>query len=345
MSPIKAIVKSREKTEAAKNILQLSEMPDIGDIARLGREYKFNDISASHAIEYGSVDDGVIELVAFTKDKGAVEVGFYYGREKQKNIIKISSQIGCPSRCNFCDLGNVDYKRNLSVDEMYEQVLLMLAVADERGVLHTFGEGKDRFKVNFSGSGEPMLNMDTPETVKRLTELGFSIKVSSVVPGTKKVYQNFNTLAKIAGNTEESVQLQISLISTSEEYRREAAGIKVAKFDEIRKLGELWRGYNPTRKQINLSLILAEDTPAEVKDVIKYFSPEDFRFRFRNCVPTSFGDKNNVSMISNERMEEVKSEFRGAGYYVGSEATPTKTELEHSLASNVTRRRLLEGDY
>lgn len=172
----------------------------------------------------------------------------------------------------------------------------------------------------------------------------FSVKLSSVVPRDRVSKRNLNRLIEAGSQYSGTFQFQISLISTDEEYRRKATGIEVLRFQEIADFAKQWRVRNPTRKQINLSLILSESTPVDVNEVRRYFPPEDFRFRFRDYVETHTGQERGLRPISAARLLEIKDLFRKEGYYVSDDATPTATEQQFLLASNVTRRRELEGE-
>jgi len=289
------------------------------------------------AYRFGDHDDGVIEFSALMRDGGVVEVGYYYGVGKPKSIIKVSSQVGCPFRCNFCNAGEEVYKRNLSAEEIYQQAALMLKVAAQQGVPWS----PLPHKINFAGTGEPLLNPALVDALELLGKHGISIKVSTVFPAGRVAEANFERLARFAGGYPGSIQIQLSLISTDAEYRGQVAGGKVADFDTIVKAAELWRAAAPQRPQINLSLILTEQTPADAELIMNQFSPQLFRIRFRNYVPTEFGDTNSLSQISEERMYNIKQEFRIRGYEVYDDATPTSTEQAFALASNVTRRRMM----
>jgi hypothetical protein len=169
--------------------------------------------------------------------------------------------------------------------------------------------------------------------------LGFSFKVSTIFPSGSKAREIFDGVADFASKYSEPVQIQISLISTSEEYRKDAAGIKVASFEDISAAAEHWKDRNPDGRKINLSLILNEDTPANVEDIKSILTPELFRVRLRPCVSTDNGKAHGLKTISNIRYAVIKDQFRQAGYEVGDWAIPTETEQRHGLASNVTLHR------
>lgn len=67
-------------------------------------------------------------------------------------IICVSSQIGCPQKCKFCAAGSSEFKRNLSSDEIQEQVRMI--VEDNPQMMD------ESFQVTYMGSGEPLSNYE-----------------------------------------------------------------------------------------------------------------------------------------------------------------------------------------
>jgi pyruvate-formate lyase-activating enzyme len=334
-NPRAAVSVTRIDGEAVRLNKQVGQLPALSELALLAAETPL--VSLPAAYRFGDHHDGVIEFAAMMRDGGVVEVGYYYGDQKPKSIIKVSSQVGCPFRCNFCNAGEEVYKRNLTAEEIYQQAALMMKVANHEEVPWS----PHRHKINFAGTGEPLLNPALVDALELLGRHEVSIKVSTVFPAGRVAEDNFIRLAEFAGKYPESIQIQLSLISTDAEYRAQVAGGRVADFKSIVEAAKIWRDSAPQRPQINLSLILTESTPAEAATIWNWFPPELFRMRFRNYVPTEFGKMNNLEEISAERMLEIKQMFRIRGYSVHDDATPTSTEQAFSLASNVTRRNMM----
>ncbi|HLC52467.1 MAG TPA: hypothetical protein VJI98_04450 [Candidatus Nanoarchaeia archaeon] len=281
---------------------------------------------------YGDRNDGTIQFKPIAV-KGQVETSYFYGDSKPKNIIVISSQVGCPEKCKFCYLGDETFKGDLSAEEMYGQVVLMLKLAKDNG----FDIDTINHKVTVANSGEPLLNKSLVQGLEKIAELGFSFKVSTIFSAQAKARKNFEAVANFAAEYNQPVQPQISLISTSEGYRAEMG--RVATFREIRDAADYWFGLNPLEsggRKINLSLILSQNTPADVTDVLEVFPPELFRFRFRDYVETTVGKRHGLMTITEKRMITIKQQFREAGYDVFDHATPTPIEKEHRLVANKT---------
>jgi len=301
------------------------------------RSYKVDSIEKDLVLEFGDLSDGAIEFVANAAN-GRFETGYFYGDTKPKNIIVASSQIGCPSRCNFCELGDKPYVRNLNENEMTDQIALMLQIAARHG--HDIDSANH--KINWAKSGDALFNDQFVSALEDLAHFGFTHKLSRVFPAGSSVNERFRKIADFASEYGEPFQVQVSLISTSEEYRSKAAGVKVSPFDEIRKAADYWVNKNPNGRKINLSLIIDDGNPIDVKKVAEKFPKDLFRFRFRNYVPTDNGKRHGLVESTQEKFEEVYGAFQDRGYEVGTWATPTPTEMKFGLASNVTLHKYLK---
>ncbi len=61
--------------------------------------------------------------------------------ENGRNTVCVSSQVGCPLGCLFCATGKVGFKRNLTTDEIIEQVLLFGRYSKKEIVVPPFNKG------------------------------------------------------------------------------------------------------------------------------------------------------------------------------------------------------------
>jgi len=105
-----------------------------------------------------------------------------------RNTVCVSSQAGCAMKCTFCATGKSGFKRNLTADEIVDQVLhyARLLKKDDAHVAN----------VVFMGMGEPMHNYDAVmEAVRTLNsedglEIGsrrISISTCGIVPGIHRL--------------------------------------------------------------------------------------------------------------------------------------------------------------
>ncbi len=117
--------------------------------------YHFEHIFSDYLVSFGDNHDGVIEFIGNTGNQEELfETGYYFGDVKPKPIINISPMIGCPAKCQFCELGQHPFVRCLSAEEMYEQVLMTLLFASR------FVSIERQHKINVAKSGEPLLNQN-----------------------------------------------------------------------------------------------------------------------------------------------------------------------------------------
>ena len=287
---------------------------------------------------FGDGDDGVIGIPGLTADGNVIETSYFFGKTKPKNIVVISSQVSCPLRCSFCELGAERFVRNLSKEEIRDQAFMILGHARLQG----FDVDRVPHKITVANSGEPLLNQRLVDGLELLAGYPASFKVSTVLPAAKAATDALARLADFAAQLGQPVQLQVSLLSTSEERRAQVSGGRVADFRGIRAAGEMWRSKIPSGRKVNLSLMLTSDMPCDADAAAKFFPTELFRFRFREYVPTRHGDASGLEVASAVRRAEIKDAFGAKGYEVGDWASPTPTERKFGLAANVIRRMYLD---
>ncbi|MFH1899484.1 MAG: radical SAM protein, partial [Patescibacteria group bacterium] len=137
--------------------------------------------------------DNQADKVLFeTQDKNKIEavlMTFKPNEERTEDhqSLCVSSQSGCALGCRFCATGAVGFKKNLSADEITDQVLYFLQ------------QGKVVNNVSFMGMGEPFANPNLFDALKILTDkdkLGYgqrhiSISTVGIVPGIQRLQKEF----------------------------------------------------------------------------------------------------------------------------------------------------------
>ncbi len=133
------------------------------------------------------------------------------GDKDGRNTVCVSSQVGCPLGCLFCATGKMGFKRNLSADEIIEQVIFFSRLLKI--------EGSSVTNVTFMGMGEPFLNYDNViKAVKIFNDPKyFNIGVRSISISTAGIIEGIKKLS------EESlhVNLAISLHAPNDKLRKE----------------------------------------------------------------------------------------------------------------------------
>ncbi|TAK05649.1 23S rRNA (adenine(2503)-C(2))-methyltransferase RlmN [Patescibacteria group bacterium] len=132
--------------------------------------------------------DGTIKVLFKLLDGKEIEAVMIPNKEFR--TICVSSQVGCAMKCGFCATGTMGFKRNLTADEIVDQVLYF-----ER-LLKSRGEGEKVTNVVFMGMGEPLQNLEAvlPAVEQMNDEQGLglgarriSISTCGIVPGILKL--------------------------------------------------------------------------------------------------------------------------------------------------------------
>lgn len=147
-----------EKAFRAKQIWQwlwqkgATRFDEMTNLSRETREFlatHFTLETATLARRQESVD-GTTKL-GFTFPGGEViETVLIPGRESVTACV--SSQAGCQLRCSFCATGALGFTRDLEPEEIFDQVVAVRRLAEERGTTLS--------NVVFMGMGEPLLNYE-----------------------------------------------------------------------------------------------------------------------------------------------------------------------------------------
>ncbi len=296
--------------------------------------HEFKHVHSDFVVAFGDEHDRVVEIIYTGNSGGLFESGYYCADSIIKPNVSISSMVGCPVSCQFCELGRARFGGLLTPEEMYEQVLWTLSQA------HKFTDVNVPSKVSMGKSGEPLLNPNLLAGLERISELGVSFRIPTSFPRGGLAERVFEEVAQFARRYSKPVQLNISLISTSERYRKETTRIG-ADFSTIRKGIEKWMTVNPPPKgrKPNVALIIANDTPVDPNQLLGMLPPELVNVCFRPYVETSNGKNSGLSLLSEGKLLEFKGRFEECGYSVNIAHVSTPVERKFSLSSNSTLER------
>ncbi len=99
--------------------------------------------------------DGTVKWLLRFPDGNEVETVFIPDGERK--TICVSSQVGCVLNCTFCHTGTQKLVRNLTAQEIVQQVLV---VYDHFNVWSQDNNDRDLFNIVYMGMGEPLYNYD-----------------------------------------------------------------------------------------------------------------------------------------------------------------------------------------
>lgn len=190
-------------------------------------------------------------------------------------MIGVSTMSGCPVRCKFCATGNMKRYRNLTAEEIVEQVEFAInkAGADP-------SKAKE-FKINYTRMGEPFLNIDAvKEAIRFITE-----KYPNTHHYVSTIGIKGSDFSFIKGN----ITLQISLHSFDDDKRNWLIPYKNKM--TIKELGQI-RTESNLKTTINLTLVDTSDFDAE--KLKKWFDKEHFFVKLSPINVNNISEKNHL---------------------------------------------------
>lgn len=208
-------------------------------------------ISRDKTIKYGiRLHDGlVVEAVLIPQGKRVTAC--------------VSSQVGCSLDCTFCATAKLKRIRNLSVQEIYDQVF------------HLRQESFDKYNtpltnIVFMGMGEPLMNFkNVVDGIQMITSSqGLSMSAERITVSTSGISKLIRKLAE----TKLGVRLAVSLHSARNEVRE-----TIMPFSKKFKLVELQNAliywYQKTKSKITFEYIILKginDTEEDIKCLVEY---------------------------------------------------------------------------
>lgn len=223
-----------EKKFRAKQLVQwlyekhITSFDDISNLSKttiekLKEDFELNSIKFKAS--YPS-SDGSTKFVYETRDRKFIETVVI--PTEKRNTICISTQIGCPVGCSFCNTGTMGHVRNLSVAEVFEQINMSEILSDTKIT-----------NVVYMGMGEPLANYTvTVDSIERIVSATYKgISRRKVVVSTSGIIEKMKELSMI----EFAPKLALSLHFSSDKVRKEH--IPIAKNYNLDRLIEACMSY------------------------------------------------------------------------------------------------------
>jgi len=226
---------------------------------------------ANGAVYVFKTDDGFpIEvtdtfLPFYTKDAiGRKQNALDYdgvGDRTERWMIGVSCMSGCPVRCKFCATGKLKKFRNLTAEEIVDQVHFVV-----RSQMYVPWGAKE-FKINYTRMGEPFLNIVEVKKAIKMIDDEYSYN-------DFKPHHYLSTIG-IEGSDfswiKENVTLQISLHSLNDEKRKWL--IPYPKKLSLKELGEI-RTKSNLKTTVNMTLV--DESDFDIEKLKANFDPKHF---------------------------------------------------------------------
>lgn len=198
------------------------------------------------------------------------------GSRLERWMIGVSVQSGCPVRCKFCNTGKLKGYRNLTSDEIVEQVNFVL----DKNPSHTFPEAQEH-KINFTRMGDMGLNLDA---------------VKSAIKSIDEQYPNTHHFVSTIGIRgcdfswiKDNITLQISVHSLKEDKRNWLIPYKNKM--SLKELGEIRTNSN-LKTTVNLTLV--DESDFDIDLLKEYFDPKYFFIKISPINKNEISEMNNM---------------------------------------------------
>ncbi len=226
---------------------------------------------------------------------GTVKINFKEGylaviipTKDDKFSVCVSCQIGCPVRCKFCYSGKTNFQRNLTAEEIVEQVQVAKNIS-----------GFEPTSIVFMGMGEPTLNLKNVLDAGEKIHEEFKISYNRITISTSCL-KTLDKLADIKFN------IALSLHSPFDAIRKKLipGAISVSKIVKFTK-DYLAKGNNKKYVMIEYSLINGvNDSEEDLKKLISLKWPKRMLFNL-----IEFNDLGEFKGSSMETLEHFKEEI------------------------------------
>ena len=210
------------------------------------------------------------------RDKGA-EIECVYIPESDRGTLCVSSQVGCTLTCTFCHTGTQKLVRNLTTQEIVQQLVVARdQIGDFPGLtppmdgLLPSGEGvRAVSNIVFMGMGEPLYNFDNVrDAIEVLSDgEGLSLSKRRITVSTSGVVPQIPGLGEAAGT-----MLAISLHAVRDELRNTL--VPLNKKYPIAELLQACRDYPglSNARRITFEYVMLKgvnDSPADARELVR----------------------------------------------------------------------------
>lgn len=175
----------------------------------------------------------------------------------------VSSQVGCSLACSFCATGLLDRKRNLTADEIFDQVVFIKNEAEKR-------YNQPLTNIVYMGMGEPLLNYkEVVRSTERITATdGLNMSPKRITVSTAGISKMIRKLA----DDETKFNLALSLHAANDQKRNEIMAINESNSLEV--LADALRYYyEKLGRQVTYEYIAFDsfnDSLEDAKELVKF---------------------------------------------------------------------------
>lgn len=286
---------SKFRARQIHNWIYLKSVKSIDEMTNLSKDFreKLNKIATVTDVKVKTKqvsEDGTIKYLIEYPDGQCVETVLMRFDNRANLTACVSSQVGCAVNCAFCATGKRGFIRNLTAQEIIEQVL---TIQQDTGLKVT--------NVVFMGQGEPLLNLSNVLEALNIFNNSFQIGARRITISTSGIIPQINELAEL----EMQSTLAISLHSPNSNIRKQIMPIE-NKYN-LSELKKALKNYTEkTGRRITIEYLLIKDlndTVEVAKETANYLKNIKCNI---NLIPYNSTDENGFSKPKSDAIMKFK---------------------------------------
>lgn len=244
---------SKFRAKQIHNWIYFKSVSSIDEMTNLSKDFreelkKVAVVTNSKIKTKQTSSDGTLKYLIEYPDGQCVETVLMRFDNRANLTACVSSQVGCAVNCSFCATGKRGFIRNLTYQEILEQVL---TIQRDTGLKVT--------NIVFMGQGEPLLNLDNVLKAIEIFNNDFQIGARRITISTSGIITQINKLA----SHELQSTLAISLHAPNHEIRKSIMPIENKyPLNELKK--SLLNYVEKTGRRITIEYILIKDFNSDV---------------------------------------------------------------------------------
>lgn len=293
---------SKFRARQIHNWIYLKSVNSIDEMTDLAKDFraelsKIAQVSNVKIKTKQTSEDGTIKYLIEFPDGNCVETVLMRFDNRANLTACVSSQVGCAVNCAFCATGKRGFIRNLTPQEIVEQVL---TIQRDTGLKVT--------NVVFMGQGEPLLNLDNVLKALEIFNEDFQIGARRITISTSGIVPQINKLAEL----EMQSTLALSLHAPTTDIRKQIMPIE-NKYP-LPELKKALKNYvDKTGRRITIEYVLIKDLNDSIevaKETAKFL--KDIKCNI-NLIPYNPTESNGYKRPSNNIIMKFKYVLEHSG--------------------------------
>ncbi|MDI6758742.1 MAG: 23S rRNA (adenine(2503)-C(2))-methyltransferase RlmN [Candidatus Omnitrophota bacterium] len=235
-----------------KGAVDFSMMSDLPFVLReqLKKDFCFSDLKP---VKVFKSKDGTKKLLLALKDKNFIEAVSIPAKNRLTGCI--STQVGCRFSCKFCASARLGFRRNLSTQEMIDEILCLKNNSLDRKLTHFV----------FMGIGEPLDNYDNVIKTIRIVNSAESLNIGS----RRITISSCGLIPQMKRLSGEGLQIELSISLHAADNKTRSGLMPVNKIYPLEDLLCACKEYIvKTRRQITFEYVLIKGVNSKIQDAL-----------------------------------------------------------------------------